>query len=157
MSAVIFGESGSDSDYVESAENSPTSPANTLDLTGHVSKMEAIHEVLEGELDAITRPTVLFSHTNELEIPDLADAETDPPKNHQDNSATPPVNTQSSPPHSPPEDTLVSSSDPSPRPHVEAGNSDLQACKGYLPDVRLLGTNYLVYEVYQYWVHQNTL
>ena len=142
-------------DYVESAENSPTSPANTLDLAGHIRELEAMHEVSEGELDTNTRPMVVFSHTDELKIPELAAAETDPPKNYQDNGATPPVNTQPSPPHSPPEDTSVASDEPPPRPRVEAGDAALQAHEGDLPDVCLLGADYMLYGVYQDWVHQN--
>ena len=94
MSEASFGGSDSDSYYVESAKKSPMSPANTPDLVGHISELEAMHEVLECELNSIAQPTVLFSHTNELEIPELVDADTDPPKNHQNNGATLPVNTQ---------------------------------------------------------------
>ena len=122
-----IGESDSDSDYVESAENSPTSLANTPDLVGHISELEEMHEVAEGELDAIARPTVLFSRTNELKIPELTNAETDPPENHEDNGTTSPVNTQTSPPHSSTEHILVSSAAPTPRPRVEAVNDVLQA------------------------------
>ena len=80
-SAVSFGGSDGNSDYVELSEKSPTSPANTLDLVGHIIKLEAMHEVSEGEIDATTQPTVLFYHTNEIKILELADAKTDPPEN----------------------------------------------------------------------------
>ena len=40
-------------------------------------------------------------------------------------------------------------------PCIEAGNAALQPLEGYLPDVRLLGTNYMLYGFYQDWVHQN--
>ena len=53
-----------------------------------------MHEVSEGEIDAIERPTVLFSHTEELKMLELANANTDPPKSLQDYGATPLVNTQ---------------------------------------------------------------
>ena len=76
-----IGESDGDSDYVESAENSPTSPANTPDLGGHISELEEMHEVVEGELDVIAQPTVIFSRIEYLE--------TGLPENHQDNGATP--------------------------------------------------------------------
>ena len=82
-SVASIGGSDGDSDYVELAENSPPSPANMPDLAGHIIELEEMHDVAEGELDAIARPTVLFSHTDELEIPELADAKTDPPENHQ--------------------------------------------------------------------------
>ena len=36
---------------------------------------------------------VILSRINELKIPDLDDTETDPTENHQDNGATPLVNT----------------------------------------------------------------
>ena len=85
-----------------------------------------MHEVAEGDLAELARSTVLFSRINKLEIPELDNAETDPPENHQDNGATLLVNTQSSPPHSPPKDISVASSAPPPRPRVEACNSAIQ-------------------------------
>ena len=54
MSAASFVESDGDSDYVELAENSPTSPSNTTDLAGNTSKLEEMQEVLEGEINVIT-------------------------------------------------------------------------------------------------------
>ena len=39
------GESDGDSYYVESTENSPTIPANTPDIAGHIRKLEEMHEV----------------------------------------------------------------------------------------------------------------
>ena len=98
---------------------------------------------------------VLLSRTDELKIPNLANAKTDSPGNYQYNGATLPVNTQPSLPYSPLEDTLVASAVPPPRPRVEADNSDLQARDGDLPDVCLLGADYMLYGVYQNWVHQN--
>ena len=90
---AIIVESDDNSDYAELAENSPMSPANTSDLEGHISKLEEIHEVVEGDLGAIAQPTVIFSHIKELKIPELNNAETKPPENHQDNGAMSPVNT----------------------------------------------------------------
>ena len=75
--------------------------ANTLDITGHITKLEMIHKISEGDINAIVRPTVLFSHTNELKTPDLVDADTNPDENLQDNGALPPLGTQSSLLHSP--------------------------------------------------------
>ena len=113
--------------------------ANTLDLEGHMGELEMMHEVLEGEIDAIVRPTVLFSHTDELEIPELAEADTKPPENLQGNSTTIPLGTQPLSPQSPLEDTLVSLDEPLPCPWVKAGDADLQARTEELLDVRLLG------------------
>ena len=110
--------SDGNSDYIESSENSPTSPANTPDLEGHISELEEMHEVSEGNLVKLAQPTVLFSYIDKLELPELDNAETNPPENHQDKGSTPLVNTQSSHLHSPPEDTLVASDAPPPRPHV---------------------------------------
>ena len=90
--ASIGGIDGN-SDYVKLAKNPPTSPANTLDLAEHIIELEEMHEVAEGELEKISRPMVIFSHTNEIEIPELTNAETNPSENHQNNGATPPVNT----------------------------------------------------------------
>ena len=53
------------------------------------------------------------------------------------------------------EDTSVASAAPLPRPCVESGDVDLQAREVYLPDIFLLGSNYMIYGVYQDWVHQN--
>ena len=68
-SVASTGESDSDSDYVESTENSPTSPSNTADLTGHTRELEEMHKVAESELVELTRPTALFSCIDELELP----------------------------------------------------------------------------------------
>ena len=103
------------------------SPANTSDLEGHTGELETMHKFSEGELDAITRPTVLFSHTNELKILDLANADTNLPENHQDNGSTPPVNTHPSPTHSPLEDTSVASAKTPPLPRIKDRYAALQA------------------------------
>ena len=66
-----------------------------------------MHKVLEEEIDAIVRPTVLFSYTSELEIPELTDDDTDLPQNLQKNGTTPPVGTQPSSLKSPLEDTYT--------------------------------------------------
>ena len=87
--------------------------------------MEAMHEVSEGELNAIAWPRVIFSYTNKIEIPELANAETDPPENHQDNGYTPPVNTQPPRLQSLPEYTSFASAKPLPSPHTEAGDAAL--------------------------------
>ena len=86
-----------------------------------------MNEVAEGELAKLARKTMLFSCIDELEIPELDDAENDSPENHQDNGATPPVNTHPSMPHSPTEDAFVASYAPPSRPRVEAGNAAIQA------------------------------
>ena len=85
-------------------------PDNTPYLAGHISELEYIHEVSEGELVKLARPTVILSCIDELKLPELEDAETNLPENHKDNCAMPPVITQLSPPYSPLEDALVASS-----------------------------------------------
>ena len=154
-SAASFGGSDSDSYYVDSAKNSPTSSANTPDLKGHIIKMETMREVLEGKIDTSLRPTALFSYTNELKILEIADTETDPPENLQENGAMPPVSTYPSLSYSSLKDTLVTLAKPTPRHRVEAGDATLQARAGDLPDVRLLGANHMLYGVLQDWVNQN--
>ena len=62
------------------SENPPTSPSNTPDLVGHISTLEGMHGIAEGNLEAITLRRVLFSHTDKIKIPDLTKADTDPPK-----------------------------------------------------------------------------
>ena len=86
------------------------------DLAGHIRKMETMHEVLVEDIDAIVQPTVLFSQTNKIKVPELVDTKNDPPKNYQNNCVTLPVNTQTSLSHSHPEDTSVASTKPPPRP-----------------------------------------
>ena len=61
MSVAIIGESDGNLDYVESAENSPTIPDNTPDLEVHISELEEMHKVSEGELVELARSTVIFS------------------------------------------------------------------------------------------------
>ena len=87
---------------ISSNKNSHTS--QTKEVKYHY-KLEEMHEVVEGELVKLARPTVLFCRINELEITEIEDAETGPSENHQDNGATPPFNNQTSLPHPPPEDT----------------------------------------------------
>ena len=83
--------------------------ANTPYLAGHISKLEIIPEVSVGEINATVQPTVLFSHPYELEIKELADADTNPTKNLQDNVAILLFGTQTSSPYSPLEKNLVNS------------------------------------------------
>ena len=126
-----------------------------MDLKGHIRELETIHEVLEGEIDDIVWTTVIFSHTDKLKIPELSNMDTDPPEKLKDNGAMPLVSTQPYPPHSTPEDSLVASAEPPPCPRVKSGDAALQARVGYLSDVRLLGADYMLYGVYQDWVHQD--
>ena len=91
-----IGESDGDSNYCESAVNSPMSPANTPDLEGHISELEEMHEVAEGDLVELARPMVLFSLIDELKLPELDNAKTDLPESHQENVDTLLVNNQPS-------------------------------------------------------------
>ena len=52
-------------------------PANMPDLAGHISELEKMHEVAEDELDAITRPIVIFSCIDEIKLPELENSKTD--------------------------------------------------------------------------------
>ena len=108
-----------------------------------------IHEVSEGELVEHAQPTVLLSCIDELEISELDNAKTDPPENHQVNRTTPPVNTQPSLPHFPLEDAYVALAPLPPCVLIEAVNATLQAQEVDLPDVCLLGADYMLYGVYQ--------
>ena len=49
----------------------------------------------------------------------------------------------------------VTPENPIPRTCVEAKYANLQARTGDLPDFLLLGDNYMLFGVYQDWVHQN--
>ena len=53
-----------------------------------------MYEISKLEINAIIQPTVLFSYADKLKVPELADTDTDLPKNLQDNGATPLVGTQ---------------------------------------------------------------
>ena len=154
-SVASTGESDRDSDYVELTEKSPMSQANTPDLAGHTSELEEMHKVADSKLVKIAQPTMLFSHIDELKLPELNDAKTDPTENLQDNGATPPVLTQPSPPHLPLEDASVDPTAPPPSPCVQARCAKLQAREGDLPDVCPLGADYMLYGAYQDWVQQN--
>ena len=120
-------ESDGNSDYVESTENSPTSPAKTPNLAGHIRELEEMHEVADSKIIKLTRTTVLFYRIDEIKLTELNDAETDPPENLQDNGATLRVLTQPYPLHSPLEDDLVDPAAFLPCPCVKAGNAALQA------------------------------
>ena len=63
-------------------------PGDNLD--GRTTE-DSMQVVSEGEIGAIIQPTVIFTHTNELEIPEIADAKTGPTPNLQDNGAMPSV------------------------------------------------------------------
>ena len=78
-----IGESVGNSDYVESAENSPTSLANTPALEENISELEETNKVAEGELVKLAQPTVFFSRIDELKIPELDNAETNLPEKTQ--------------------------------------------------------------------------
>ena len=126
------------------------------DLVGHISELKMMHEVSEEDIDAIVQPTVLFSHTEEIEIPELADAKTDPTENIQDNGTTLPVSTQTCLPHSPLKETLVALAETLPYHSVEAGDVALQVRTEDLLDVCLLVNDENIFWVYQDWFHQNT-
>ena len=98
---------------------------------------------------------MIFEHTNELKISDISNADTNQTENHQDKGATPPLGTHPSLINLPLEDTLVALSKTLSRPRVNAGEANLQLRAGDLPDVRFLGSNYILFGVYQDWVHQN--
>ena len=51
------------------------SPANTPDLAGHIIELEEMHEVADGKLVELARPTVLSSRIEKLKIPELDNAE----------------------------------------------------------------------------------
>ena len=126
-STESFGGIDGYSEYVESNEYSPLSSNNMTDLAGYIRKMKMMHKVSEIEIDTIVQPSVLFSHTNELEIPMLANANTNLTKNLQDNGATTPVVTQTSLLHSYLEDTSVALHQPPSGPRVETRDAALQA------------------------------
>ena len=78
-SVASIGESDGDSDYVELAKNSPKIPANKPDLEGNTSELEEMHEVAEGKFVELALPTVFFFCIDELKLPELNDADIDPP------------------------------------------------------------------------------
>ena len=67
----------------ESTEKSPTISTIMLYLAVHISKLETMYKVLVENINFIFQTTVLFTHTNEIKIPELANADTNMNKNHQ--------------------------------------------------------------------------
>ena len=122
-------------------------------LAGHISKM---YEVLVEYINTAVRLMVLFTHTNELEIPELANANTDPTKKHQYNGDRPLLGTQTYSPQSPLTDTLVALDEPLPHPRNESRGAAFLERAGDLPDFCLLGADDILFGFYQYWVPQNT-
>ena len=155
ISTASFGGSNDNYEYFELSKNLPSSSSNILELAVHIRKLETMHKVSEGDINDIIQPTVLFSYTGELKIRELADAETNPSENLQDNGATLPVGTQISLPQSPLEEIMFASSEPPQCPRVEAGYAALQARAGDLLDVHLLGADNIPFRVYQDLVYQN--
>ena len=96
-----------------------------------------------------------YTHTNVIRIPEISNDKTDPTKNLHNNGAMPPLGTHPSSPHSHIEDAWVALSKTPPRTGIKAGDAVLQACVGDLPDVHLLGAEYMLFEVYVDCVHQN--
>ena len=68
---------------------------------------------------------MLFFSIEKVEIPELEDDKTNPPENHQDNGAMPPVNTKASLPYSPLKYASVASDTPPIHLCVEACNTAL--------------------------------
>ena len=50
---------------------------------------------------------------------------------------------------------MVAPAAPPPRPCVKADDNTLEAPEGDLPDVRLIASDYMLYGVFQNWMHQN--
>ena len=90
-----------------------------------------------------------------IKIPEISNDKTDPTKNLHNNGAMPPLGTHPSSPHSHIEDAWFALSKTPPRTGIKAGDAVLQACVGDLPDVHLLGAEYMLFEVYVDCVHQN--
>ena len=63
---------------------------------------------------------VLFTQPDEIDTMDLDDAETTPDENHQDNGASPPLNTQPSSLQTPLTDALVDLYEPPTCSHIDA-------------------------------------
>ena len=61
------------------------------DLVGRISELEMIHKVSEGVINAIVRPTAIFTQLDKLKTMEIIDAETNLTKNHQDNDTMPPT------------------------------------------------------------------
>ena len=108
-----------------------------------------IHDISEGEIEAIVQSAVILSHTRELETTDLADTDTNTDTDTDTDTDTE-TNTDPTHPsllHSPLEDTLVAPEKPPPCTHIEDGDAAIQARAGYLLDVCLLGAKTILFEV----------
>ena len=83
--------------------------------------------------------------------------ETNPVKNHQENGASLPLGIQPSLPQLTLIDTLVSPDEPLPRNHVKARDAARLAHEADLLEVCIQRANYMLFRVYHYWVHKNTV
>ena len=128
----------------------------TPDLAGHISEVEMMHEVSEGEINAIIQITTLYTQSNKLESTELSDVDTDLIKNNQYNGAMPPLGTQPYSPHSPLTNTLVSLDETLPQLRFDSGDAAVLARKGDFPGVHLQGVDNMLFGLYQYLVQQNT-
>ena len=114
-----------------------------------------MHKVSEEDINAIVQPMELFTQHNNPYSTYLVNAESTPSENHQDNGASPSLCIQSSSPHSPLTNTLVVLYNYLLYPCAEAEDSDILACTADLPEVHLQVSEYILFGVYQYCVHQN--
>ena len=76
-------------------------------------------------------------------------------KNHRDNGASPPHDTQPSSPHSPLTDALVDPDKPPLLPHIDFSDTTRLVIAENYPEVRLKAAYNALFGVYQDWVHQN--
>ena len=155
MSVASYGESDSNSEYVDSPKNLPTRLANTLQLKIHILELQHMHEVAEDNIDDIAQPTYLFTQPDELDPKELANDGTTMDENHQYNGASPRNVTQPSLSKSPLTYTLVATDEPLPHPCVEDSDATRLSRMEDLPEVLLKVADDELYRVYQNWVHQD--
>ena len=156
-SAAIYGQSDSNSDYVESRENLPTISANTPELAGHIHELQQIHKVAVVKLEEFSQPMKLFTQPKEVEPKEISNDETTPAKNHQDNGDTPLHINQPYFPCSPLTDASVASELPLLQPLINTGAAAHPSRNSKLPKVCVMAAANVLFSVYQDWVHQNTV
>ena len=116
-----------------------------------------MHEVIEDELDDITQPIMLFTPPNKRDPMELVNYETTPAENHQDNVSFPLHCTRPYLLHSTLIDALFATYEPPLYPHVDTSNDNGLASMADHPEVRFKAADYVLFGVYQGWVHQNSL
>ena len=148
-SAASSVESDGDLDYFKSHKNSPMILANMPEIKGKIQELQQMHKVAEVDLKEITQPIELFTQPNKLDPMELADDETFPAENHQDNDNMSSHVTQPSLLYSPLKDSLVTLEPLPLHPCVDSGDIIRLASTSDQPKVGCKSDGNALFGVYQ--------